>query len=127
MNLIVIHGRLARDPETKTYTNQKGENGTICSFSVAVDRRIGEEADFFNCKCFGKRGEVIAKFFKKGKEIVVSGEMQCHKYEDKDGNKRTSWDLSVNDFDFCGKKDGDSPIDNIPEGMIPIDDSDIPF
>lgn len=128
MNNIIIHGRLTRDPELKSYTNAKGEPGNICNFSVAVDRKMGEEADFFNCKCFGKRAEVIEKFFKKGKEIIVSGEMQCRKYDDKEGNKRTAWDLSVENFDFCGpKNDADAPIDKIPDGMIPIDDDDIPF
>ena len=126
MNSIQIHGHIVRDPELKSYTNAKGESGSVCNFSVAVNRKIGEEVDFFNCKCFGKRAEVIEKFFKKGKEIVVSGEMQCRKYQAKDGTDRYTWELSVQDFDFCGKKGDAAPVDKVPEGMI-IDDSDIPF
>lgn len=129
MNNIIIHGRLARDPELGEYKNSKGNTGKWCKFTVAVDRKFGEETDFFNCITFGKLPEVIDKFFSKGKEIVVSGEMQCNPYEDKDGKKRYPWTLSVNQFDFCGsKKDGDVPVDDgIPEGFSQISDDDVPF
>jgi len=126
MNSIIIHGFLTRDPELKTYTTTKGDEGKVCNFSVAVNRNFGEDADFFNCKCYGKRAEVVEKFFKKGKEIVVSGEMNCRKYQAKDGTNRYAWELSVQDFDFCGKKGDSAPAENIPDGMI-ISDDDIPF
>lgn len=127
MNSTFIHGRITKDPELKSYTNAKGESGSVCNFSVAVGRRMGEETDFFNCKCFGKRAEVIEKFFKKGKEIVVSGEMQCRKYQDKDGNNRTAWELNVMDFDFCGKKGDSASTDSAQDGMVEINPDDYPF
>lgn len=79
MNSINIYGRLVRDPELKAYTNSKGESNTMCNFTVAVNRRFGDDADFFNCTIFGKRAEVIDKFFRKASRIAVSGEMQCNK------------------------------------------------
>ena len=96
---------------------------------MAVNRRFGEGADFFSCIVFGKLAEVIDRFFKKGSEIVVSGEMQCNPYEGKDGTKRYPWSLVVNQFDFCGsKKDGDKPVDDgIPEGFEKIGDEEMPF
>ena len=108
MNNIVIHGRLTRDPESKSYTNSKGETGTMVSFSVAVNRRFGEEVDFFNCTCFGKSGEALAKWFRKGDGIVVSGEMQSSKGKKKDTEKITYWNLIVQNWDFAEKKDKDS-------------------
>ena len=65
MNSINIFGRLVRDPELKAYTNAKGETSSLCNFSVAVNRKFGEETDFFNCTVFGKRAEVINKFLRK--------------------------------------------------------------
>lgn len=129
MNNIVIHGRLARNPELGEYNTQKGDVGSKCRFTVAVNRRFGDEADFFNCVVFGKLADVIDKFFSKGSEIIVSGEMQCNPYEGKDGTKRYPWTLVVNQFDFCGsKKDGTKPVDDgAPEGFEPIQDDDVPF
>lgn len=128
MNNIIIHGRLTKDPELGEYTTSKGEKGKSCKFTVAVNRRFGEEADFFNCIIWGSRAEVINKFFKKGSEIVLSGEMQCNPYE-KDGVKKYPWSLVVGQFDFCGSKKGeDRPVDNeVPEGFEAIQDEDIPF
>ena len=129
MNNITIHGRLTRDPELGEYVTSKGDEGKSCKFTVAVDRRFGDEADFFNCVAFGKLAEVIDKFFKKGSEIVVLGEMQCNPYEGNDGIKRYPWSINVSRFDFCGsKKDSDKPVDDgIPEGFKKIEDEDIPF
>lgn len=128
MNSACIHGRLVRDPELKDYTTGKGEPGKLVKFTVAVNRRFGEEADFFDCVCYGKLAEVIDKYFSKGREIVVSGEMQCHKYEAKDGTMRYPWSLVVNTFDFCGsKKDSSYKAEPAPSGFDDIDDDDIPF
>ena len=87
MHKIFIHGRLTRDPELKEIDTKNGSS-KVCNFTVASDRQYGEEADFFDCAMFGKRAEVIEKFFQKGSEIVVSGEMQKQKYKNKDGENR---------------------------------------
>ncbi len=56
---------------------------------------------------------MIDKFFRKGSEIMVVGEGQIHSYEDKNGNKRKSYSVVVQDFDFCGsKKDSSSSGDS---------------
>ena len=105
MNKITIHGRLTRDPETRTT-----QNGLIvANFSVAVDRRFpapdGTKTDFFNCSAWQKTGEMIAQHFFKGKEILLTGEIQSRQYEAKDGTKRTAWEVNVQEFDYCGKKE----------------------
>ncbi len=143
MNIFTIHGRLARDPElTRDATDPKRDR---CKFTVAVDRRYGDESDFFDCVIFGKRAGVIDKFFRKGSEIAASGELQTRIYDDKNGVRRKAYTLSVDSFDFCGSK-GDNtaseptgtqtqpapaqteaaPAEAVPEGFEQIEE-DIPF
>ena len=132
MNKVVIHGRLTRDPELSTYTTSKGEEGTRCNFAVAVDRRFGEETDYFDCVMFGKRGEAIKKFFYKGSEIIVEGEMHRRSYDDKNGVRRVSWQLAASNFEFCGKKSDNAPSSDRSAAEVPEDsfeeiDEDVPF
>ena len=97
MNTHTIHGRLVRDPELTPRKNS--DSSDRVNFTVAVDRR-GEGTDFIDCVAFGKRAEVIEKFFSKG-------------HEGKDGIKRKSYSIFVEGFDFCGsKKDGNSSGDS---------------
>lgn len=108
LNHITIHGRLTHEPELRTTPSSV----SVCSFTVAVDRsytKQGEEkqVDFFTVIAWRGLGEMVAKYFCKGKEILVSGEMQSRKWQDKDGNNRISWEIMADSVDFCGSK-GDS-------------------
>ena len=124
MNIHMIHGRLARDPE---FTRGSEPNKDRCKFTVATDRRFGDETDFFDCTIFGKRAEVIDKWFKKGSEIVLSGEGQIRSYDDKNGVRRKSYSITVSDFDFAGSKRKDTvSADPTPDGFDEVDE-DIPF
>lgn len=102
LNAIFLHGRLTADPELKS------TSGGIpyCNFTVAVDgfAKKGEDkpTDFFPCLAWRNTAEMICKYFRKGKEIVISGEMHSSRYTDSDGNNRTSWKVTVNSVDFCG-------------------------
>lgn len=113
LNSIIIHGRLTRDPEIRTTAS--GVN--VCSFSVAVDRNYakqGEEkqTDFFSVTAWRGLGDMVARYFTKGKEIIVWGAMQSRKYADKEGHERTAWEVLANGVDFCGSK-GDGSAVNI--------------
>lgn len=103
LNHIQIHGYLGRDPELKEYKNAQGETRSLCNLSVGVSR-VGDGTDWFDVTIFGKRAEVVEKFFSKGSQIIVSGRMQADTVE-KDGTKRKYWKLIANDFDFCDSKD----------------------
>ena len=126
-NMITIYGRLVRDPELKTSTS-----GTeYCNFTVAVDSYNGKEkeTDFFDCTAFGKKAAAISKFFDKGKEIRVVGSMRSKKTE-KDGVKRTFWNITVDDFGFCGgRNDGSgTPAQTDAEsGMEVVETDQLPF
>lgn len=84
MNLVVLNGRLTRDPELKF-----GQSGKAYSrFSIAVDRpfqsssdKNSQTADFINCVAFGKTAEFIGEYFRKGRKILLNGKLQMSQYE----------------------------------------------
>ena len=104
MNIIAIKGRLVRDPSTKTTPN----GVTVCNITVAVDRAYSnggeKQTDFFDCVFWRQGAEFVSKYFSKGKEIIVQGEMQSRKWQDKDGNNRISWEIQNAHAEFCGGK-----------------------
>lgn len=105
MNSIHIKGRLTRDPETRHTDSGK----SVTNFSVAVNRRFNrDKADFFNVTAWEKTGEFVEKYFHKGSEIIVEGEMQSREYTDRDGNNRIAWDLIAGNVEFCGSKSDSS-------------------
>ena len=129
LNSIAIHGRLTANPELKHTQSEV----PFCTFTVAVNRSYtqGDEkiTDFFNCIAWRGLGEMIAKNFHKGKEIIVYGEMNNNPY-DKDGQTLSWWQLKVNGVDFCGKKESNTQAQadmGFPEGFQKILDDDIPF
>ena len=102
LNHIVIMGRLTRDPELR-YTQAQVP---VASFTVAVDRDFGgrdggeKQTDFIDCSAWRQTGEFVSKYFRKGSMIVVSGRLQSRKWQDRDGNNRTSWEVSADNVYF---------------------------
>ncbi len=106
-NLVVLTGRLTADPELKTTTN----GIPVTTFSIAVNRnyRAGEEqqTDFINIVAWRQRAEFITKYFKKGSLIGIEGSIQTRRYQDKNGNNRTIFEVVVNNAQFVeSKRDG---------------------
>ena len=125
LNDITLHGYFGRDPEL---TEAEGQNGPYkkVSFSIGVGRDYGDATDWFRCVMYGKRAEVIDKFFSKGSEIIVRGRMES--YKPKTDPERTAWIVKVTDFDFTRNGSGGAdtkPVTPIPE--TPDEDEDIPF
>ena len=123
MNIIAIKGRLVRDPSTKTTPN----GVTVCNITVAVDRAYSsggeKQTDFFDCVFWRQGAEFVSKYFSKGKEIIVTGEMQSRKWTDKDGNNRISWEIQNAHAEFCGgKNESSAPADATVSDFAPIDD-----
>ena len=115
LNHITIHGRLTQDVELK----QTQSGVSVCNFTVAVDRSYskGEDkiTDFFTVVCWRGLADMVSKYFGKGKEILVSGEMQSRKWQDNDGNNRISWEIQANTVDFCGSKGNSSAQEETAE------------
>lgn len=130
MIIVTAHGRLARAPELKDYNGPKGP-GKVCRITIASDKRGRDGANFLDCTIFGKRGEAVAKYFNQGDGIAVTGTLDQNNYTDKNGNKRTSWALLVDDWEFAEKKgNGAAPAGQAPapgEAFESADDEDIPF
>lgn len=132
MNIIAIKGRLVRDPEVK-----KTSNGiSVCTITVAVDRAYSgggeKQTDFFDCVFWRQGAEFVNKYFSKGKEIIVTGEMQSRKWQDKDGNNRVSWEIQNAHAEFCGGKsdNGATPtniVDPANDFAVLDNSADIPF
>ena len=106
-NLVVLTGRLTADPELKTTPN----GISVTTFSIAVNRnyRAGEEqqTDFINIVAWRQRAEFITKYFKKGSLIGIEGSIQTRRYQDKNGNNRTIFEVVVNNAQFVeSKRDG---------------------
>ena len=115
LNHIVIMGRLTRDPELRT--TQAGVS--VTSFTVAVDRDFGgrdgseRQTDFIDCVAWRSTGEFVSKYFHKGSMMVVSGRLQSRKWQDREGNNRTSWEINADNVYFGeSRRDGDSSRDS---------------
>lgn len=119
MNVVILSGRIAQDLELK----QTMSNVSFVRFSIAVDRpyRSGEEkqTDFINCVAWRSTAETLCKWKKKGEPIEVEGALQVSRYQDKDGNNRTSTDVLVNKIHFVA---GGKRSDNTTDGATPIGD-----
>lgn len=113
MNKVILMGRLTRDPEVRY--SQGANPNAIARFNLAVDRKFKQEgqqtADFINCVSFGKQGEFVEKYFKKGIKVVVTGRIQTGSYTNKDGKKEYTTDIITEDVEFAESKHGMSEED----------------
>lgn len=102
----IICGNLTRDPELRATPS----GAQVCSFSVAVNRSYRdasganvENVSYIDCSAWGKTGETIAQYMKKGGGILVSGRLEQRSWEDKaTGGKRSRVEIVVEDFNFLG-------------------------
>lgn len=147
MNLVVLYGRLTKDPELRY-----SQSGTAsCFTSVAVNRAMSKEkreeaeaagqptADFIGIKAFGKTAEMLSNYFRKGNRIAVEGKIATGSYE-KNGARVYTTDVIVGRVHFIetaaenggggnnsgAGSGGFAPQDN-NAGYYPIDNADVPF
>ena len=131
MNKTMLTGRLTKDPSTK-YTS--GDNQMcVARFTLAVNRRTKKEgqqdADFISCVAFGKTGEFVEKYAKKGMKFDVVGRIQTGSYEDKDGKKVYTTDVVVEEIEF-GESKGAAKDEKPDEGFMDVPDDvadELPF
>lgn len=109
LNRIVIQGRVTRDLELRR--TQSGLS--VTSFSLAVERDFKNESgergvDFIDCVAWRDTAEFVAKYFSKGKMMILDGRLQSRKYQDKNGNNRVAWEVLTDHAYFCGEKSSDN-------------------
>ena len=114
MNKVMLLGRITAKPELR-YTNS---NVPFVRFSVAVNRQFNNQdgtrdADFINVIAWRKQAEVICNYFDKGNQIAVEGRLQTGSYDDKDGNKRYTTDVVLEQFQFVDPKGQKGNVDNV--------------
>ena len=123
MNSIHLIGRLTADPEKRTTQN----GVTVTSFTLAVDRpHVKNTTDFINCVAWRQTGEFVAEYFTKGRKMGVSGILTTRQYEDRNGNKRTATEVTVDQVDFCDSKtSAPKAAEDFP--VLDEDDGELPF
>lgn len=109
MNVVCLMGRLTADPELRHTATQIA----VTSFTVAVDRTIQPKntqervADFINIVAWRGTAEFITRYFRKGQRIALQGELQSRPFTDKEGKKRTAYEVVAQQAFFAeAKKDG---------------------
>lgn len=136
LNAATIQGRLVADPELK----KTGSGVAVTSFTLASDTGYKDSngdaiVNFVDCVAWRKSAENICRYFGKGRLIIVEGEVTTRLYEDKNGKRCKSTEITVDKFHFCdSKKNGNenavSDADDSSfssDDFVPCDNEDIPF
>ena len=135
MNLVLISGRLTKDPEVR-YTT--GTQMAVAVFTLAIDRgkdKNGEDmgADFPRVTVFGKQAENCERYLAKGCRVAVQGKRQTGSYEDKNGQKVFTTDVIAQRVEFIDFKEknpqnaNQSAWNDNPPGYSSLSEDDIPF
>ncbi len=125
LNIAAIMGRLTADPELR----QTQSGNPVTSFTVAVARSFVKqgqerETDFINVVAWRKTAEFVCRYFKKGSMIAVNGSIQARKYQDRDGNNRTAFEIVADNVHFCENKSS-GPVVDVPKTPL-VDFEDVP-
>jgi single-strand DNA-binding protein len=113
LNKVILIGNMAADPELKQTTS----GISVCSFSIAVNRKFAKEGeqscDFITIQTWRQTAEFVAKYFKKGKPILVCGQLQVRTWNDNQGNKRYATEVVADEVSFVGNNE--NPTEAKPE------------
>ena len=129
MNVITVAGSLGKDAEVKYLPN----GDAICNFSVADSQGRDKPTIWWNCGLYGKRAESLSQYLTKGQAVTVTGSVSEREWTDKEGNKRKSMDVRVNDVALQGgRKDAEPQQERhqAPKPQQSFDDTDsddVPF
>ena len=142
-NKVILVGNLTREPQLSYLPSQT----PVVEFGMAINRVFrkqdgseGKETCFVDCQMFGKRAEVVNKYFKKGDPIFIEGRLKYDQWQTQDGSKRSKLRVFVENFEFMGGGGGGNrggnaggygnsqPMAPTPdEPFAPPMDDDIPF
>ena len=131
MNKITATGRIAADAEVRFTPS----GDPVASFRIASDVGFGDKktTNWFSCQVWGKRGESLAPHLIKGTPVTVFGALTLREWNDKEGQKRLSPDIRIDEIELQGgKKDSEQSqpqrnAQGAPKASISDMDDDIPF
>ena len=117
MNIISLIGRLVESPELKQTTNGK----SVVSTNLAVDRPFAKDTtDFIPVVIWNQPAEYLSKYAHKGSKVAVTGKLTTRKYEDKNGNKRTAFEVVADTVEICDStKETSSEAKSDPSTYVP--------
>lgn len=108
-NKVILMGNMTRDPQLSYLPS----NTPVVEFGIAVNRTYrkqdgsqGEEVCYVDCQMFGKRAEVVNKYFTKGVPIFLEGRLKFDSWQAQDGSKRSKLRVFVENFEFVGGRQG---------------------
>ncbi len=106
-NSVRLYGNLGMDPETKEFATDR----KMAKFSLATsesykdkDGNKATETQWHNLVCWGNQAEIASKYLKKGSEVAIEGKLVTRQWEDKEGNKRYTTEIVVNELLLTGGK-----------------------
>ena len=108
MNKLTIIGNLTGDPELRTTTTGK----EVCNFTVAVDKRTSDGADFFKVSAWGERGVMCSRYLSKGKKVCVIGPVSARAYTNNRNEAAATLEVTADEVEFISPKDGN---DHLPD------------
>jgi len=133
MNKITATGRIAADAEVRFTPS----GDPVASFRIASDVGFGDKktTNWFSCHVWGKRGESLAPHLIKGTPVTVFGALTLREWNDKEGQKRLSPDIRIDEIELQGGKKDSEPnqpsnprnAQGAPKASISDMDDDIPF
>ena len=121
MNVVILMGRMTRDPELKYTSGGKA----FANFSLAV-QKTRDEVEFIDCTVWEKTAETIAEYFEKGSKILIQGRLSVSNYE-QNGEKRKFTRILTNSFEFVESKNTVNAQSNKNDYDETEDDEDFPF
>ena len=109
-NRVILMGNLTRDPELRVTP----QGTSVCKINVAVNKQIRmsdggvkDETSFIDVDAFGRQADVIAKYFIKGRPILVEGRLKLDRWETQAGEKRSKLGVILESFQFIGQRNED--------------------
>src|SRR5919106_5738285 len=115
MHKLIIIGNVGRDPDMRYTPNGQ----PVTSFSVASNHRYKtasgekrEDVEWFNCQAWGKLAEICNQYITKGQQVYVEGRLKSRTYQTQGGETRFSNDVTISEFQFLGKRDGQASQDD---------------
>ena len=130
MNKVILMGRLTHDVDLR----QTPQGVSVARFSIAVNRRYKDQngnypADFINCVAWRQTGEFVARYFRKGSMIAVTGSIQTRTWDGQDGKKNYATEVIVDEAHFTGSRADEggarpnggfaAPVGNAPMNNAP--------
>ena len=113
MNVTSFVGRLVSEPELKQTPN----GIPVCSFTLAVKRpKVKATTDFINFVVWRQSAEFLCKYGRKGSTVAVTGVLTTRNYEDKNGNKRTAYEILVDALNLLSEGNSSAPKQGVGQG-----------